>query len=96
MSGCNAATKGAIEFARRGVAYVTLAHLFYRGVAQNAPALPFLPDALYRLVFPQPGDAGLTPLGEAALRAMGEHRVLVDVTHMNDRALEHTFRVLER
>ena len=42
------------ELARRGVAYVTLAHLFWRGVATNAPALPFLPDWLYRLVFPRP------------------------------------------
>jgi hypothetical protein len=41
------------EFAGRGVAYITLAHLFYRGVAQNAPALPFVPDPLYKLVFPQ-------------------------------------------
>ena len=84
------------EFAERGVAYVTLAHLFYRGVAQNAPALPFMPDALYRIVFPQKGAAGLTPLGEAAVRAMAEHRVLVDVTHANDRALEHTFRIMDR
>ena len=46
------------ELAGRGVAYVTLAHLFWRGVATNAPALPFLPDWLYRLVFPQPKDWG--------------------------------------
>ena len=44
--------------AQRGVAYITLAHLFYRGVAQNAPAIPFVPDALYKIVFPQKGDAG--------------------------------------
>ena len=42
------------ELARRGVAYVTLAHLFWRGVATNAPALPFMPDWLYKLVFTQP------------------------------------------
>jgi len=30
--------------AARGVRYVTLAHLFYRRVATNAPAIPFLPD----------------------------------------------------
>jgi microsomal dipeptidase-like Zn-dependent dipeptidase len=83
------------ELAERGVAYVTLAHLFYRGVAQNAPALPFLPDAVYKLVFPQKGRTGLTPLGEAAVRAMVEHRVLVDVTHMNDRAIAHTLKVLD-
>jgi microsomal dipeptidase-like Zn-dependent dipeptidase len=83
-------------FAERGVAYVTLAHLFYRGVAQNAPALPFLPDPVYKLVFPQKGRTGLTPLGEAAVRVMVEHRVLVDVTHMNDVAIAHTLKVLDQ
>jgi microsomal dipeptidase-like Zn-dependent dipeptidase len=83
-------------FADRGVAYITLAHLFYRGVAQNAPALPFLPDPLYKIVFPQKGATGLTPLGEAAVRAMVDNRVLVDVTHMNDLAIEHTFKVLDQ
>jgi len=83
------------ELADRGLAYVTLAHLFYRGVAQNAPALPFLPDWLYKLVFPQKGETGLTPLGEAAVRAMVEQRVLVDVTHMNDLAIEHTLKILD-
>jgi microsomal dipeptidase-like Zn-dependent dipeptidase len=82
------------DFADRGVAYITLAHLFYRGVAQNAPALPFMPDWLYKLVFPQKGKTGLTPLGQAAVRAMAENRVLVDVTHMNDVAIDHTFKVL--
>jgi microsomal dipeptidase-like Zn-dependent dipeptidase len=84
------------ELADRGVAYVTLAHLFYRGIAQNAPALPFLPDPLYKLVFPQKGSTGLTPLGEAAVRAMVEQKVLVDVTHMNDLAIEHTLRLLDQ
>src|SRR6266511_608035 len=42
------------QLAARGVAYITLAHLFWRDIATNAPALPFLPDPLYRLIFPQP------------------------------------------
>ena len=50
--------------AARGVAYVTLAHLFWRRVAANAPALPFLPDALYNRLFPQPAGERLTDLGE--------------------------------
>jgi microsomal dipeptidase-like Zn-dependent dipeptidase len=82
------------DFADKGVAYITLAHLFYRGMAQNAPALPFLPDWLYKLVFPQKSQTGLTKLGEAAVRAMVANRVLVDVTHMNDVAIDHTFKVL--
>jgi microsomal dipeptidase-like Zn-dependent dipeptidase len=79
------------ELARRGVAYVTLAHLFWRGVATNAPALPFLPDWLYRLVFPQPKKVGLTELGTAAARAMVREKVLVDITHMTERAIAETF-----
>jgi microsomal dipeptidase-like Zn-dependent dipeptidase len=47
------------ELARRGVVYVTLAHLFWRQVAANAPAIPFLPDKAYNAVFPQPAGAGL-------------------------------------
>ena len=55
------------ELARSGVAYVTLAHLFWRGVATNAPAIPFVPDSLYKLLFPSRG-VGLTALGTAAVR----------------------------
>ena len=78
------------ELARRGVAYVTLAHLFWRGVATNAPALPFMPDWLYKLVFTQP-KVGLTELGTAAARALVRERVLVDITHMTERAIAETF-----
>src|SRR4030095_5327219 len=35
---------GVTELAQRGVGYMTLSHLFWRSVATNAPALPFLPD----------------------------------------------------
>ncbi len=40
------------ELAERGVMYITLAHLFWRQVTTNAPALPFLPDVLYNRLFP--------------------------------------------
>ena len=39
--------------AKRGVAYVTVAHLFFRQVATNANAIPFMPDPIYDLLFPQ-------------------------------------------
>jgi microsomal dipeptidase-like Zn-dependent dipeptidase len=82
--------------AGHGVAYITLAHLFFRGVAANTPALPLLPDALYDRVFHQRGDVGLTPLGEAAVRAMHRHKVLVDISHMRQDAIDETFALLER
>jgi microsomal dipeptidase-like Zn-dependent dipeptidase len=77
------AVDGAVtELAHRGVAYITLAHLFYRGIASNAPAIPFLPDRGYRRLFPQPHE-GLTELGRAAIEAMVRENVLVDVSHMD-------------
>jgi microsomal dipeptidase-like Zn-dependent dipeptidase len=83
------------QLAQRGVAYITVAHLFWRGVATNAPALPFMPDWLYGLLFPQPQQVGLSPLGRAAVNAMVDHGVLVDVTHMSERAMMDTFELLD-
>jgi microsomal dipeptidase-like Zn-dependent dipeptidase len=83
------------ELRRRGVVYITLAHLLYRHVATNCSALPFLSDARYDKVFPQPPGVGLTERGVAALGAMVEHRVLLDVSHMRREALDHTFTLLD-
>jgi microsomal dipeptidase-like Zn-dependent dipeptidase len=82
------------ELARRGVAYITLAHLFWRSVTANAPAIPFLPDRAYRMLFPQPG-VGLSDLGRAAIRAMVREHVLIDLSHMNGAALRETFALLD-
>ena len=82
------------ELARKGVSYITLAHLFYRGVATNAPALPMLSDRTYNAIFCQPKEGGLSPVGEAAVRAMYEHGMLVDVSHMRADALAETFALL--
>lgn len=83
-----------VALASRGVAYVTLAHLFWLHVACNVPAIPFLKDDLYQKLFPQP-DEGLTDLGRAAVAAAAENGVLVDVTHMTPRAIEQTFAILD-
>jgi microsomal dipeptidase-like Zn-dependent dipeptidase len=80
--------------ARRGVAMIAPAHLIYRGVATNAPAFPFLPDWLYHVLFRQP-ETGLSPLGEALVRAMVREGQIVDVTHMSPRALQDTFALLD-
>jgi microsomal dipeptidase-like Zn-dependent dipeptidase len=78
---------------RKGIVYVTLAHLFWREVATNANAFPFLRDDQYHAVFHE-GDAGLSELGEAAITAMVRHRMLIDVAHMSEDALEATFALL--
>jgi microsomal dipeptidase-like Zn-dependent dipeptidase len=83
------------DLARRGAAYVILAHLFWRRIATNANAIPFLPDPLYNLLFPQRHEPGLTELGRSAVRAMVRERVLIDLSHMDQRALDETFALLD-
>ena len=80
--------------ARRGVAYITLAHLVWRHVATNTNALPFLSENDYRRWFPQPAE-GLSELGRAAVRAMVREGVLVDLSHMSGRSLIDTFDLLD-
>jgi microsomal dipeptidase-like Zn-dependent dipeptidase len=87
--------KNVATFARRGLAYITPAHLFYRGVATNAPALPFLPDVIYKLIFPEP-SSGLTDLGRAMIEQMLDSHVLIDVTHMSEASMKDTFELLDR
>lgn len=81
--------------AEQGVLYITLAHLFFRGVATNAPAIPALTDTEYNDLFHQP-DTGLTILGRAAVRSMYKHKVLVDISHMNQQAIDETFALIEQ
>ena len=83
------------ELARRGCFYVTVAHLFYRSVATNVNAIPFLPDRVYRFLFPMPEGVGLTALGRAAVTALVRERVLIDVSHMGQTALDDTFALLD-
>lgn len=78
-----------------GIAYVTVAHLFFRDVATNAPALPFLPDWLYRRVFPQKPGTGLTSLGREVVEAMVDEGILVDITHMRSESIRDVLRVLD-
>ncbi len=80
--------------AEHGVAYITLAHLFWRGFATNEPVLPLLRALDYQRLFPQP-DVGLSELGRAAVCAMVREKVLIDLTHMSSVALDDTFSVLD-
>jgi microsomal dipeptidase-like Zn-dependent dipeptidase len=80
--------------ARRGVAYITLAHLVWRHVATNTNALPFLSENDYRRWFPQP-EEGLSELGRAAVRAMVREGVLIDLSHMSGHSLGDTFELLD-
>jgi microsomal dipeptidase-like Zn-dependent dipeptidase len=82
------------ELGRRGVAYITLGHLFYRGVATVAPAIPYLSERDHELLFPQPKQ-GLTSRARAAIATMAEEGVLLDLCHLSEAALEETFALLD-
>jgi membrane dipeptidase len=81
--------------AEKGVGYVTVAHLFFRQVATNAPALPFLPDRIYGLVFPQRGKDRLTPRGEAVVKGLVDNRILIDLSHMDPGGIAEVFALLD-
>jgi microsomal dipeptidase-like Zn-dependent dipeptidase len=81
--------------AEKGVGYVTVAHLFFRQVATNAPALPFLPDRLYNRVFPQRGKDRLTPRGEAVVKGLVDNRILIDLSHMDPGGIDEVFALLD-
>jgi microsomal dipeptidase-like Zn-dependent dipeptidase len=83
------------ELARRGIGYVTVAHLFFRQVATNANAVPFIPDPIYDFVFPQRGKDRLTPRGEAVVRGLVENRILIDLSHMDPAGIQETFAFLD-
>jgi microsomal dipeptidase-like Zn-dependent dipeptidase len=83
------------ELAHSGVAYITVAHLFFRQVATNAPALPFLSDGVYNRVFHQDDDEGLTPLGRELVEAMVDEGILVDLTHMRAQSIRDVFALLD-
>jgi microsomal dipeptidase-like Zn-dependent dipeptidase len=85
------------DLATRGVVYITLAHLVYRQVATNSNAFPFASDEQLDRFYPQPGmGEGLTERGVAAITAMVEHGVLLDISHMRQDALDETWALLDR
>jgi microsomal dipeptidase-like Zn-dependent dipeptidase len=80
---------------QQGVLYITVAHLFYRRVATEAPAIPTFTDQEFLRLFAQPDDVGLTDLGEKLIEAMYRHKVLIDISHMSERAVRETFELVE-
>lgn len=78
-----------------GVAYITLAHLIYRGIATGANAFPFLTDKSFKRLCKQPERGGLTERGKEAIEAMVRRHVLIDISHMSELAIDETFAVLD-
>jgi microsomal dipeptidase-like Zn-dependent dipeptidase len=83
------------ELADQGVVYITLAHLFYRQVATNSNAFPFLSATQYSDLFPMP-KRGLTKLGRIMIEAMYENGIFVDISHMNNLAIRETLDLVDQ
>ena len=91
--------------AELGVAYVTVAHLFFRGVAANAAPIPNVPwilrlgrssDQWCHENLPVPSDTGLTALGASLVNALIDNGVLVDLTHLSGQAIDETLDLLDQ
>ena len=83
------------ELASRGVAYVIVAHLFYRSVATCENAIPFAPNAIFdTLLNPQQDyKIGLTDLGRAIVEGLLGEGMLVDITHCTQLAQNEIFQM---
>ena len=81
--------------ASHGVAYVILAHLFFRGVATCENAFPHVPDSVFQKVLnPQQDPAvGLTDLGRNIVERLLQRGILVDVTHASALAQNQIFQM---
>jgi membrane dipeptidase len=72
--------------AAAGVAYITWAHLRFRGVSACVNGLPFMNDTAFAATHPMPVK-GLTELGYKIADAMMDNGILIDITHMTNEAI---------
>jgi microsomal dipeptidase-like Zn-dependent dipeptidase len=79
------------HFARRGVALMTVAHFFNKGIASAANAYPFFVDC--NTGWPH---QGLSEFGENLIHEMERLRVIVDVTHATSTAVESILNIARR
>ena len=80
---------------RRGVAYLTLGHLWFKDVANVAPSWATVGQEWWEQLWPQPPRSGLAPLGRAAAEACVHHRVPLDVRHLSERSLTDLWELLD-
>jgi membrane dipeptidase len=79
------------EFARRGVASITVTHFFNKGIASAPNAYPFFPDNNSR--WPR---LGLSEFGEEVIKEMEALGIIIDVTHTTATALADVLRVAKK
>lgn len=81
------------ELARHGIAYLIVAHLFFKGAATCANAIPFLTDAQFASINNQPAGVGLTDHGRDVVKECFRNGIIVDLTHCTDLAVDDIFEL---
>lgn len=71
--------EGVPLWAERGVRYVGLTHMGHNQFGGSSNPNPALGDA--------PEDGGLTPLGRDLVKALNDHGILVDISHVGKRSM---------
>jgi membrane dipeptidase len=86
------------RLAAHGIAYVVLAHLFYRGVATCENAIPFVDDRIFQSVLNREQDSkiGLTQLGRDIVAELLNCGILLDITHSSQQAQKEIFQMARR
>ena len=79
------------EFARRGVAIITIGHFFNKGIMTAPNAFPFFADA--NSLRPK---QGLSSFGKEVIYEMEKLGILVDVTHATSTAMDDILKVSSR
>ncbi|HYQ85918.1 MAG TPA: membrane dipeptidase [Bacteroidota bacterium] len=64
------------EFARRGVALITVTHFFHKGIGSAANAFPYFADDNSKQPY-----LGLSEFGRAVVKKMEKLGIIIDVTH---------------
>lgn len=85
------------ELARRGVGYITLGHLYFKGIASVVPSWASwvrLSPERWDAIWPQP-EIGLTERGRTAVEAMVREGVVADLAHLSPRAFSETLVLLD-
>jgi microsomal dipeptidase-like Zn-dependent dipeptidase len=79
------------EFARKGVAIITIGHFYNKGIATAPNAFPFFADANS-----QRPKQGLSAFGKEVILEMENLGMIVDVTHATSTAMDDILKVSTR
>ncbi|MEE9169675.1 MAG: membrane dipeptidase, partial [bacterium] len=79
------------EFARRGVASITVTHFFNKGIGSAANSFPFFRDSGSRWPY-----QGLSEFGEEVIKKMETLGIIVDIAHATAATVNNVLRICKK